>query len=302
MPHPIEITNADRLYFPESGITKSQLVDYYRRIAGRMVPFLRGRPLTLHRFPEGIGATGFIQQQAPDYFPDFIARVTVEKEGGQITHAVCDNEETLVYLANQGCITPHVWLSRSDRLDHPDRLIFDLDPPGDDFTPVRRAARTLHDLLATLELSAFAMTTGSSGLHVVVPLDRSADFDTVRAFARDVADVLARQHPRLLTVEQRKAQRRGRIFLDYLRNAYGQTAVPPYAVRALPGAPVATPLAWDELSGRTLHARRYTIRNIFRRLSRKEDPWSGIDTHAHHLPDARRRLDDLLAETARGKT
>lgn len=294
--HTVEVTNAGRVLFPESGITKGDLVDYYRRIADRMLPHLEGRPLTLNRYPEGIGRPGFVQQHAADHYPAWVARATVEKEGGTITHVVADNAATLVYLANQGVVTLHAWLSRVDRPRHPDRLIFDLDPPGDDFEPVRQAARAARALLDELDLPAFLMTTGSSGLHVVVPLDRSADFEAVRDFAREAAGVLADRHPDLLTTEQRKAKRGDRVFLDVMRNTYAHTAVAPYAVRARPGAPVATPLDWDELKDPKLHAGRYTIKNVFRRLAQKEDPWTGLGRRACALAAARRRLDDLRTE------
>lgn len=302
MPAPwtIRTSNADRVLFPDSGITKGEFVDYYRRIAPRMVPYLRGRPLTLHRFPKGLAAPGFIQQRAAHHFPAYVTRVTVDAEDGPLTHPAVDNEAALVYLANQGCITPHAWLSRADRLRHPDRLIFDLDPEADDFGAVVAAARAVRALLDELGLRAFVMTTGSSGLHVTVALDRSADFDAAHVFARDAAGLLARRHPEALTVEPRKQQRRGRVYLDYLRNTYGHTAVPPYAVRALPGAPVATPLAWDELDTPGLDARRYTLRNVFDRLARVDDPWADLDRHAHRLSDARGRLDALLPPAGDG--
>ncbi len=289
----IELSHQDRVLFPEAGLTKGDLVQYYRRVAGTMGPHLAERPLNLHRFPHGIEEPGFIQQHAADYFPDWIPRVTVEKERGVVTHVVGGEAATLVYLANQGVVTLHAWLSRADRLHHPDRLIFDLDPPGDDFAPVRRAAFATHDLLEDLGLAAFVMTTGSKGLHVTVPLDRSADFDATRAFARAAAEVLAARHPEELTVEQRKAKRKGRVYLDVMRNAYGQTAVSPYAVRARPGAPVATPLDWDEVGNPALHPRRYTLGNLFRRLGQKRDPWADIDAHARPLAEAHRRLATL---------
>lgn len=291
----VVLSKQDKVLFPEAGLTKGDLIAYYRRIAGRMLPYLQARPLTLHRFPDGIQQEGFIQQQAPDYFPAWIERATVEKDGGAITHAVCNNEATLVYLANQGVITPHVWLSRTDAPHHPDRMIFDLDPPEGDFTPVRRAALAVRALLDELGLPAFVMTTGSSGLHVVTPLDRSAGFETVRAFARIAAEVVAHRYPEVLTTEQRKEKRRGRVYLDILRNAYGQTAVPPFAVRPRPGAPVATPLDWEELSKPDLHPQRYTMRNIFRRLGQKGVPWEGFDRHAPALTGPHRRLEALHA-------
>ena len=285
----IEVTRPDKVLFPRDGITKADLVAYHLRIAPVMVPHLRGRPLMLQRFPDGIGAKGFYQKEASDHFPDWISRIEVPKAGGTVHHVVCDDAASLVYLAGQACITPHVWTTRADALDRPDRMIFDLDPPGDRFDLVRRAARQARELLEELGLVPFLMITGSRGAHVVVPLDRSDDIDVVRAFARSAARVLAARAPDRLTVEQRKANRGDRLFIDVNRNGYAQTAVPPYAVRPLDGAPVATPIEWSELGARG-GARRYTIRTIFRRLARKPDPWAAIDRDARSLDEPARRL------------
>lgn len=291
----VEVTSLDKVMFPDDGLTKGDLIDYYQRIAGTMVPHVAGRPLTMHRFPNGIGREGFYQKEAPDYFPGWIDRVAVEVEEGQATQhqVLCNHPATLVYLANQGCITPHVWLSRADKLPYPDKLIFDLDPPGGDFESVRAAALALRQMLQEVGLVPFAMTTGSKGLHIVTPLERSLDFDSARAFARRLAEILAGRQPDRFTTETRKNKRRGRLFLDYLRNAYGQHGVAPYAVRAKAGAPIATPLDWGELAGSDLHSQRYTMRNIFRRLGQKEDPWRNIMAHARSLPEAQAALDEL---------
>lgn len=298
--HDIEISNLDKPLFPDAGITKGDLVDYYRRIADVMLPHIRGRPLTLHRFPDGIDSDGFYQQSAPDHFPDWIERVTLPKEGGEVDHMLCMDAATLVYLAGQACITPHAWLARASKPDHPDRLIFDLDPSSDDFSRVVAAARTIRGVLEDIGLTGFVMTTGSRGLHVMVPLDASADFETARDFARTVADIAAARQPDRLTTEQRKNQRAGRLYLDVMRNAYGQTGVAPYAVRAKPGAPVATPLEWDELDDAKLRADSHDLRNLFRRLGQKDDPWKGmhrhavaIDAHRTHLEKIRKRGIDV---------
>lgn len=282
----IELSHTDKLYFPQEGVTKGDLIGYYRRIADTMLPYIRQRPLTMQRFPNGIEESGFYQKEVSDYFPEWIERVMVpvESEAEDQPQVVCNDAATLVYLANQGCITPHVWLSRVGNLDYPDRLIFDLDPPDDNFELVRMAALKLRETLEAAELVPFVMTTGSRGLHVTVPLDGEADFDTVRAFARHLADHLAEQEPEQFTTETRKAARRGRLFLDYLRNAFAQTAVPPYAVRAKPGASIATPLDWDELNRPDLDSRRYHIGNIFQRLGQKEDPWREMAQHRRPLP------------------
>jgi bifunctional non-homologous end joining protein LigD len=231
----------------------------------------------------------------PDHFPDWIRRVKVRKRGGTVTHAVTSGADTLVYLADQACITPHIWLSRSDRLRQPDRLVVDLDPSKEDFAAVRRAARAFGELLRELGLAPYAMATGSRGLHVWAPLRRGPDFPEVRAFADDIAALMARRHPEELTTESRKAKRGGRILIDVARNAYAQTAVPPYAVRPRPQAPVATPLEWEELSYSRLRPDRWTVKTLFRRLSSDGDPWAGMGSHGRALARPRRRLDELLA-------
>jgi bifunctional non-homologous end joining protein LigD len=283
----VETSSLDKVLFPGQGITKGELIDYYHHIADTMVPHMRGRPLSMRRYPNGINGTGFYQQEAPEYFPDWIERVTVEKEGGNIVHAICNDTATLVYLANQNTITPHVWLSRSDHVRKPDQIIFDLDPSGNDFAAVRTAARYVREILEEQDLGAYLMTTGSSGVHVRAPVRPEHDFDVVRGFARRLADVLAEKHPDEVTTEQRKNKRHGRVYLDVMRNAYAQTAVTPYAVRALEGAPIATPLDWDEL--READPQRYTIRNIFRRMGQKKDPWADMYRSAARLRPERVR-------------
>lgn len=287
----VEVSSPEKVLFPEDGITKADLAEYYARVADTMLPHMAGRPISMQRFPDGIDGEAFYQKDAPDYFPDWIRTTRVKKEGGSLDMVIAEEPATLVYLASQACITPHVWLSRADRPDHPDRLIFDLDPPEGDFAPVRTAARRVRKLIEDTGLTPFLMTTGSKGVHVTVPLDRSAGFDEVRAFARRCAELLAARHPAELTVEQRKAKRGDRVYLDTMRNAYAQTGVPPYAVRARPGAPVATPIGWSEL-GR-VEPDSYTICNLFRRLARKEDPWAGIDRKAGAVGRASKRLEDI---------
>lgn len=289
--HTIELSHADKVLFPRDGITKRDLADYYYRVAEAMLPHLRGRPVTMHRFPDGLEGEGFYQKEISSYFPEWIRRASLEKEGGTVTYLLCEDAATLVYMASQACITPHVWLSRADRSKHPDLLIFDLDPPDGSFEPVRQAAWSLRDLLDELGLVPFVKSTGSRGLHVAVPLDRSASFDEVYAFAEKAAQRLASRNPERLTTEQRKEKREGRVFVDVMRNNYGQMAVAPYAVRALPGAPIAVPLDWDELRDETFHPRKYNMRNILTRLSRKAEPWRELYRHAHSLSEAKQRLE-----------
>jgi bifunctional non-homologous end joining protein LigD len=278
----VTITRPGKVLFPD-GLTKADLASYYERAAEVMLPHVRGRPLHMQRFPDGIEGPELQQKQVPAYFPEFVDRVEVpRRRGGAVTHATIESADTLVYLAGQACITPHIWLSRADRLDCPDQLIFDLDPPGGDLAPARDAARRLRSLLEEVKLTTFLKTTGSRGYHVVAPLDRSRSFEEVRAYAREVAKELADRVPGRFTVEQRIAARGGRLYLDTARNGYAQTAVAPYAVRAIDGAPVACPLEWDEL-GR-VDPQRFTVRNLFRRLARRTDPWAEMARAAAPLP------------------
>lgn len=293
----LEIGNPEKVLFPDAGITKLDLAEYYRDVSDVLLPHAEERPISMHRFPDGLEGGDFYQKDVPDYFPDWIETVEIKKEGGSLHQVVIGDAATLVYLADQACITPHVWLSRTDRIRHPDRMVFDFDPPGDGweatFDAVRWAARRTAELLRDIGLVPFVQTSGSKGLHVHAPLDREADFDRVRKLARDAADLLARRHPERLTTEQRKRKRGDRVYLDVARNAYAQTAVLPYAVRARPGAPVATPLDWNELGAGDLHPRRYTVKNVLRRLAQKADPWKGMGRRARGLGTPRSKLDSI---------
>ena len=282
----VEVSNTDKLLFKESQISKGDLINYYEKISDIMLPHIENRPLIMHRFPNGIDEEGFYQQEASDYFPNWIDTLSVEKkEGGTVKHVLCNNKETLVYLANQACITPHIWLSRSNNVHKPDKIVFDLDPPDGKTALIVKGAKILKDVLDEKGLTAFIMTTGSRGLHVVVPIIAELDFDDVRAFAKDIAETTAQKNEDILTTEQRKNKRKGRVFIDYLRNSFGQSSVAPYAVRSLKNAPVATPLDWDELSVKNFNARKYTINNIFQRLGNKNDPWKNIDSKATSIKD-----------------
>ncbi|MFJ6081034.1 non-homologous end-joining DNA ligase [Streptomyces sp. NPDC092369] len=296
----VEVHRPGKVLFPGDGkakeYTKGDLVDYYRSAAPLMVPHLRGRPLMLERHPDGLDGPRFMQKNTPESYPDWITRVEVPKEGGTVLHTVCDDSATLVYLADQACLTVHRWLSRVGRIELPDRMVFDLDPADDDFAAVREAAWLLGELLDRLKLPSVLMTTGSRGLHVIVPLDGRSDVDEVRVFARDLADHLADAHPDRLTTAARKKDRGHRLYLDVGRNAYAQTAVAPLSVRALPGAPVATPIAWTQLDDPGLGARRWTIADALEQA--RTDPWGGIMRTRRALGPARRRLDAVRGRGA----
>jgi bifunctional non-homologous end joining protein LigD len=294
MSQKVDITHPERVLFP-SGITKGDMVEYYSGIARVMVPHLRDRPLTLWRYPRGIGQKGFVQQDFEDSMPTWMGRATVTKEGGTLVHPTADSRNALRWLANQNCVVVHSWLSRRDRLHNPDRIVFDLDPSTDDFAVVKATARTVADVLDDLGLVCYLQTTGSRGLHVVTPIKGDADFDTARQFARSVAEVVAADDPAHRTVEMRKAKRGDRVYLDVMRNAYAQTAVAPYSVRARPEAPVATPLDWDELGRRALRADLFTIRDVPRRVAERGDPWSGIARRSRSLTRPTERLAKIHA-------
>ncbi|HJR17073.1 MAG TPA: non-homologous end-joining DNA ligase [Gemmatimonadales bacterium] len=288
--HEIKISRPEKVLFPKDGITKGELIEYYARIAPRMLPHLRDRPLTLERYPDGIGTKRFFQKEASSYFPGWIRRVTVQKVGGTVTHVVCNDTATLVYLANQACVTPHIFLSRLDKLDYPDQMVFDLDPQGEDFEIVRSTAQAFRQLLEELALPAYLKSTGSRGLHIVVPLRRRESYDSVRSFARDVAGIVAGQAPKERTLEQLKANRGERVFIDTNRNGYAQLVAPAYAVRARERAPVSVPLAWSELGKKSLRSDGITIRTIFGWLEKAEDPWHDFWDNPASLATARRKL------------
>ncbi|HEY5940705.1 MAG TPA: non-homologous end-joining DNA ligase [Gemmatimonadales bacterium] len=289
--HKIEITRPEKVLFPEDGITKGELIEYYARIAPRMLPHLRDRPLTLERYPDGLGKQRIFQKQVSSYFPQWIRRVIVKKVGGTVTHLVCNDDATLVYLANQACITPHIFLSRVDKLDVPDQMVFDLDPQGEDFEPVRSTAQAFKQLLDDLELPAYLKTTGSRGLHIVVPLQRREGFDAVRDFARELAGIVIGQAPGERTLETLKVNRGSRVFIDTNRNAYAQLLAPAFAVRARRGGPVSVPLDWSELRRKDLRSDGVTIRTIFDWLEKAGDPWADFWRSGVSLTKARRKLE-----------
>ena len=275
----VRISNPDKVLFPDDGITKLDLANYYAAVAPAMVEHTRDRPLNLWRWNRGIDNEVVIQQAIPKGAPDWVKRVTVSRRrGGEVEHAVGGEAATLVWLANQNCITPHVWTARADKPDQPDRIVFDFDPPDDDdhshLEAIRAGALAIGDLLREKGLQPFAMTSGSRGIHVVAPLRRGPDSNTVRTVAGEWAEEVAARLPDQLTTSWRKEGRGGRVLVDAARNTYAQTAVAPYAVRAKPTAPVATPLFWEEIAD--AEPRGWTLRDVPARLEQRGDPWAAI--------------------------
>lgn len=284
----IELTHGDRVLFPDDGITKAEIVEHYERVAPFALPHLRGRPVSMQRVRDNIYAQVFYQKEAPAHFPDWIHRVTVPKAGGTVTHAICDDAASLVYIANQGCITPHLWLSTVDALDKPDRMIIDLDPGDGGVADARYAAHLARDVMTQAGLVPYLMATGSRGYHVVVPIKPEADFEEVRAIAFGLSEAMAQRAPGRVTTEFYKEKRAGRLFLDCNRNAWAQTAVPPYSVRPKPSAPVAVPITWDELD--SVAPDEFNVRTIPARLSAAPDPWPGFARAARSLDATKRWL------------
>ncbi len=297
--HKFELSNPDKVIFPDVNITKKDLVEYYQKISKYILPYLKDRPLMLHRYPNGINDKNFYQKEVPEYFPKWIDTINVKvkkEDQGSQDFVNCNSVATLLYIANQASITPHVWLSKKDKLTHPDKMIYDLDPPEGEFEVVKECAKDFKKLFEDLELNAFLMTTGSKGLHVVLPINRKENFEETRQFAKDIANLLVKSEPDKYTVETLMKKRRGRLFLDYMRNSYGQTSVAPYSLRARKGAPIATPIEWDELNNKDINSQYYNYNNIFRRLSSKKDPWKDFNKKKNSLKAARKKLDELLKE------
>jgi bifunctional non-homologous end joining protein LigD len=313
----IRLTNPDKVLF-DNGITKRDLVEYYTTAAPVMLPLMRDRPVVMMRYPDGINGARIVQKNTPEYFPAWITRAEVPKrDGGVVSHVICDNAATLAYLASQACIEPHIFLSKSASvdsasqdaasldsasLDRAEELVFDLDPPatgtsGTSFDTVRRSALVLRDLLESeLGLTAFVKTTGGHGLHVHLPLDGRAGFDLAREFARGVAEVLAARHHDTFTTSQRISGRGDRIYVDVMRNAFAQTVVAPYGVRGRPGAPVATPVTWSEVEDTALLPGRFTLRGEPARLTeigKGQDPWADFWRHRYGVAAAQRKLAGL---------
>lgn len=287
------ITHPDKVLFPDDGITKGELAAYYEAIAPVLLPHIRGRPVTMERYPAGIGKKGFWQKDVSKGFPEWLERVEVPKKGGTVHHPVVRDIRALLWLANQNTVTPHVWPSREPDLYRPDICVFDLDPSGDDPDAVRTAALALRGLLDELGLPSWVKTTGSKGFHILVPLDGKADFDDVARFAHAVGRVFVQRDPEHLTQEFHKVDRKGRIYVDTGRNGYSATFAAAYAVRARPEAPVSAPCTWEELERGQVGPRTFTLRTMAARVAAVGDPWAGMRSRGRSLRGPMERLGRL---------
>lgn len=271
----IEISHPDKLLYPDDEISKKAVAEYYNKVSDYLLSCIKNRPITMRRYPDGISESGFFNKHRPNYFPNFVDDFTVPtRENQSKMHMVgVSSPKALVYLANQDVIELHLTLSRMASLEKPDQMIFDFDPSDDDFEKVRKAAQTLKKLLDDMNITSFVKTSGSRGLHVHVPIQPEHDFGIVKNVAKNIAEKLHQQCPDITTLEQRKNKRENKVFIDFLRNDYAMTAIAPYSLRALPGAPVATPLDWSEVNDPSLTPKTYQLNNLFRRLGQVEDPW-----------------------------
>ncbi len=286
------LSNPDKELFPKSGITKREYVEYYRNVSKWAMPHFKGRLISLERFPSGVDGQRFFQKEIPDYFPDYFTRVDVEGDDGEVKpYGVIDSPQSLVYVANMVAVI-HTWTSCADHLRQPDRIIWDMDPMQVGFDKVRAAARLLKYLLEEIGMNPFVMTTGSRGLHVVVSIEPELDTTDVFAFAKETSEVMARKLPQLFTTEFTKSKRGKRVFIDYFRNGFAQTAVAPYVVRAIEGGPISMPITWEELDDDDLGPQSFTLRNAIDKLKSDGDAWK-------NMYDKRDRVGDAIENLAR---
>jgi bifunctional non-homologous end joining protein LigD len=294
----VVITHPDKVLFPEDGITKGQLAAYYRALAPIVVPHLRGRPVTMERYPSGIGKKGFWQKDVSKGFPSWLERVEVPKKDGVVHHPVITDARSLMWVTNQNTITQHVWTSRLPDLYYPDICVFDLDPSSDDRDSVRAAAIGLRELLDKLGLTSWVKTTGSKGYHIVVPLDGTADMGTVARFANQVGTLFTKLAPDALTQEFSKADRRGRIYVDTGRNGYSATFAAPYTVRAKRGAPVSAPCTWEEIERGEVDPGTFTLQNMPERIEAVGDLWAEMKRRGRSLKGPIEKLRSLASRTS----
>ncbi len=280
----VAITHPEKVMFPETGITKGELAAYYELVAPIMVPQVDGRPVTMERFHRGIGEKGFFQKNVAKGAPKWLETVAVPKKEGVVNYPIVRDARGLAWLANQNCITPHVWTSRVPELFHPDLCVFDLDPLVEDGDALRSAALLLRDTLAELGVTSWVKTSGSKGFHVAFALDEKSDSGQVARFAHGVGRELVRRAPGLLTQEFYKADRAGRILIDTGRNEFGATFAATYAVRPKPNAPVSAPCTWGEVESGGAEPRTFTLRGMARRLDARGDVWANLFQVRSALP------------------
>ena len=284
------ITHPDKVLFPDDGITKGELAAYYERMARLILPHIRRRPLTMERYPAGIGEKGFWQKDVSRGFPAWLQRVEVPKKNGVVRYPLVTDTRSLLWITNQNTVTQHVWVSRVPRLLYPDLCVFDLDPSTEDVGAVRDAAVALRDFLHELQLPCWVKTSGSKGFHIVVPVDVKTEFELVARFATAVGTAFVSRAPELLTQEFSRADRGGRIYVDTGRNGFGATFAAPYTVRPRRGAPVSAPCTWEEVERGEVAPRTFTLRNMPERVAQVGDLWADMLRRGRSLRRPMERL------------
>ncbi len=293
-------TNLDKVFWPKEGYTKGDVIAYYDRIADRILPYLKDRPMVLNRHPNGIKGPSFFQKNVnPVQLPPFVKSVAIRAEstGRDVHYVVCNNKDTLLYLANLGCIEMHPWNSRTKSMHKPDYLVIDLDPGGNSFDEVVVVAQVVREVIESAGSRSYAKTSGKTGLHVYVPLGARYEFVEVRAAAKELVDVVNLQLPDLTSLERHPAKRKGKIYLDYLRNSVGQTLAALFSLRAYPGATVSAPLAWTEVK-KGLRPNQFTIETIFRSLRKRSELWEPVLGTGTDLRNMMQRLQRSASSAA----
>ena len=276
--HTLKLTNQEKVYWPDEGITKGDVLEYYNSISNYILPYLKGRPQSLKRNPNGITDKGFFHKDAGENAPDWVDHVKLYSESARkdVDYLVCNNKATLLYLNNLGCIEINPWNSRLKNLDHPDYLIMDIDPSDKStFNEVIDAALVIKEILDKAQAGSYCKTSGATGLHIYVPLHAAYHYDQVRSFAEIIATLTQEQLPESTTVERSIEKRKGRIYIDYLQNKRGQTLASVYSLRPVAQASISTPLAWNEVKP-GLHPSQFNIRTISRRVNKIGDLFKGV--------------------------
>jgi len=283
----IEITSLDRRYWPDNDLTKGDMLDYYRQLAPVMLPYLRERPLTLRVFPRGSGGPGYWRRELADSAPDWLRSVTYQPESraDKIEVPLIDDEAGLIWHANHGAIEFHQWLSRAHDLEEPDWAVFDLDPGDDvDFKQVLEVALHVRDDLTAANLTGFAKTSGGVGLHIFVPLEPMASFEMVREWVHGVSKRLAEQHPDLIATASGGTHQGAKVTIDHAQNSIGRNTAAPYTLRARTGAPVSTPVSWDEVEHGRIRPDQFTLKTVPKRVKKLGDLWADALKLRQKLP------------------
>ncbi len=280
----IKLTNLDKVFWPREGLKKAHLIKYYSEMASYILPYIRNRPLVMKRYPDGIGGFSFYQKECPSYAPDWVESYSIKHSQKIVNYIICNDSATLIWLANQGCIEVHAWLSTLDSLDSPDLAVMDLDPAeGTDFSDVVEIAHLVYNALQFYGLDAYVKTSGSRGLHIFIPLRPALNFNEVTRCMKFIAQSVAEAYPRKATIERIVSKRYGKVYLDYLQNGRGKTMAFPYSLRPLPGAPVSAPLLWEEVAHQASSS-TYVMDSIKQRLAGLEnDPWRDMLSNKQDL-------------------